>query len=207
MIEWLTTPANWAFLAIALVMLGAGLGVVIRNNVVHAALLLVVALAGSAAMFVLLGAEFVAWVVVLIYIGAVIVLFLFGVMITRAPIGREARLDHERRWPAALVAALVFGLMAGASWAAFDVTPLELGEPVRTAGVGEQLFTRFVLPFEAVSFVLLAALIGGITLARRDPQEDVPVSDGPAQAARRLAVSETDALQTASAPGKSRPGE
>ncbi|MDP8958464.1 MAG: NADH-quinone oxidoreductase subunit J [Actinomycetota bacterium] len=170
--EWISSPANWAFLAISLLTLGAGLGVVTRNNVVHSALLLVVALAGAAALFLLLGAEFVAWVVVLIYIGAVIVLFLFGVMITRAPIGREARLDHDRRWPAALVAASIFGLMAGSSWVAFGTTPLEMTPDavVRTAGVGEALFTRFVLPFEAVSFVLLAALIGGITLARRDPE-------------------------------------
>lgn len=186
MAEWISAPANWAFLPIALVIVAAAAGVVLRNNVVHAALLLVLTLAGTAAMFVLLGAEFVAWVLVLIYIGAVIVLFLFGVMITRAPIGREAALDHSRKWPAVLVAALVFGLMAGSSWVAFGETPLQPIEPIRTAGVGESLFTRFVLPFEAVSFVLLAALIGGITLARRDPEEveELPTAEGNGQLRR-----------------------
>ena len=94
------------FLVIALAMIGASVLVVTSRNLVHAALMLVVALAGSAALFLMLGAEFVAWTVVLVYIGAVVVLFLFGIMITRAPLRRDpVPLDHKRRWPALLVAA------------------------------------------------------------------------------------------------------
>ncbi|MFQ5947367.1 MAG: NADH-quinone oxidoreductase subunit J [Acidimicrobiia bacterium] len=166
--EWIGDARNVVFLLIGLTMTGAAFLVVTTRNVVHAALMLVLTLAGSAALFLMLGAEFVAWSVVLIYIGAVIVLFLFGVMITRAPIGREVELDHERRWPAALVAAAVFVVVAGSTISAFE--DLEVAEGVvRTADLGDVLFSRFVLPFEAVSFVLLAALIGGIVLARRDP--------------------------------------
>ena len=85
--EWIGQSENVVFLLISLVMVGAAGWVVLTRNLVHAALMLAVALAGSAALFLLLGAEFVAWTVVLVYIGAVVVLFLFGLMITRAPLG------------------------------------------------------------------------------------------------------------------------
>ncbi|MDX1690410.1 MAG: NADH-quinone oxidoreductase subunit J [Acidimicrobiia bacterium] len=168
--DWISEPGNVVFLAIGLVMAAASTWVVLTKNVVHAALSLVVTLAGSAALFLLLGAEFVAWTVVLVYIGAVIVLFLFGIMITRAPIGRDsAELDHRRRWPAALVALSIFATMAYATTSLYGWSEeIHLDAPVRTDSIGEILFSRFVIPFEAVSFVLLAALIGGIVLARKD---------------------------------------
>ena len=166
--EWIGETENIVFLVIALVMVAAAVMVVVSRNVVHAALMLVLALAGSAAVFLLLGAEFVAWTVVLIYIGAVVVLFLFGIMITRAPTGRDpADLDHKRRWPAALIAAAVFATLATATTMAFEDRPVS-GDVVSAEQFGDVLFNRFVIPFEVVSFVLLAALIGGIVLARRD---------------------------------------
>ena len=75
----------------------AGIRVVTTSNVIHAAISLVLALALSAALFLLLSADFVAWVLVPVYIGAVIVLFLFGIMITRAPLGVNAELDNEKK--------------------------------------------------------------------------------------------------------------
>lgn len=167
--EWAAQPANWAFTAIALVVLWCGFRVVTAKNVVHAALYLVGALAGTAGLFLILSAEFVAWVLVLVYIGAVIVLFLFGIMITRAPTGFDVGLDSDRKvWPA-LLAAATFGLMAWVSIDAFGTTLVATtGEATSTELIGESLLGRFVIPFEVVSFVLLAALIGGITLARRD---------------------------------------
>lgn len=163
-------PRNWFFLVVALVMVAASLVVVTTKNVVHAALMLVAALAGTAAIFVLLGAEFVAGVLVLVYIGAVIVLFLFGVMITRTPVGRQATLDHPRKWPAALVAVATFAVLAGSSVAFFEDVEIASEDVVTTSEIGASIFNRFVIPFEVVSFVLLAALIGGIVLARRDPE-------------------------------------
>jgi NADH-quinone oxidoreductase subunit J len=169
--DWITDARNIVFLTIALVMVTAAVLVVVTRNVVHAALSLVLALAGSAALFLMLGAEFVAWTVVLVYIGAVIVLFLFGIMITRAPIGRDdAKLDHDRRWPAALIALAVFGVTATSSILAFESAEIPEGV-VRTTGIGDVLFSRYVVPFEAVSLVLLGALIGGIVLARKDPEQ------------------------------------
>lgn len=169
--DWASDAGNWVFLAIGLAMLASGFRVVTSRNVVHAVLFLVATLAGSAGLFLLLGAEFVAWTIVLIYIGAVVVLFLFGIMITRAPLGYDVSLDHSRRWPAAMVAAALFGLMAGSMIAFFEDDAIPEGV-VRTGNLGTSIFERFVIPFEVISFLLLAALIGGIVLARRDRVEE-----------------------------------
>jgi len=167
--DWFSEPANWVFLVVGLGVAGSALRVVTSKNVVHAALYLVATLAGTAVLFLLLSAEFVAWVLVLVYIGAVVVLFLFGIMITRAPIGYDASLDNNRRAVAAVVSGALFLLM---SWAAIDFfgsEPLQgIGEGTPTELLGESILGRFVFPFEIVSFVLLAALIGGITVARKD---------------------------------------
>jgi len=169
--DWIGDARNIVFLVIALLMVAAAIRVVTSPNVVHAALMLVVALGGSAGLFLMLGAEFVAWTIVLVYIGAVIVLFLFGLMITRAPTGRDSvDLDHKRRWPAALVALATFVTIAWTTTLAFE--DAEIVEGVARAGdIGDVLFTRYVIPFEAVSVVLLAALIGGIVVARKDPEQ------------------------------------
>ncbi|MGB7860292.1 MAG: NADH-quinone oxidoreductase subunit J [Acidimicrobiia bacterium] len=167
--DWIAEPVNWFFTVITIGVLVAAFKVVTSKNVVHAALALVGALAGTAALFLMLSAEFVAWVLVLVYIGAVIVLFLFGIMITRAPTGFDEGLDSDNKAIPAVLSIAVFGLMA---WSAIDAFGTELvsttGTAIETDLLGESLLGRFVIPFEVVSFVLLAALIGGITIARRD---------------------------------------
>lgn len=167
--EWIAEPVNWVFLAIGLAVLVSGLRVVTAQNVVHSALFLVGALAGTAGLFLLLSAEFVAWVLVLVYIGAVVVLFLFGIMITRAPTGLDEGLDSDRKlWPA-LLSLAVFVSLSWGSIEAFGVNAVATtGSPTATDILGGALLGRFVIPFEVVGFVLLAALIGGITIARRD---------------------------------------
>lgn len=173
--DWAGEIENWVFAVLAVAMLYSAIRVVTTKNVVHAALYLVITLGGSAGIFLLLGAEFVAWTVVLVYIGAIIVLFLFGIMITRAPTGPKVEVDHARRAPAAMAAFLMFIVTAGSSLTAFgDQQIANLGEGTSTEVIGEQLLQRFVIPFEVVSFVLLAALIGGITLARKD---DTPAEE------------------------------
>lgn len=168
--DWFREAANWAFMIIALPTLFAGWKTVTSNNIVRAVLYLVVSLAGTAALFIMLGAEFVGWTVVLVYIGAVIILFLIGIMITRAPLGVEAELSHPRnvRTPAALLSVLLFAVIGYAVVDAFENAMIEPFVPTATADLANLLFSRWVIPFEVVSFVLLAALIGGIALARRD---------------------------------------
>src|SRR5918996_1183754 len=167
--DWLSAPVNWVFTAIALVVLFAGFRVVTSKNLVHAALFLVATLGGTAALFLILSAEFVAWVLVLVYIGAVVVLFLFGIMITRAPTGADVGLDSDEKVIPAVLSAAVFVMLAWASIDAFALREIvSAGSGTSTELIGESLLGRFVVPFEVVSFVLLAALIGGITIARRD---------------------------------------
>jgi NADH-quinone oxidoreductase subunit J len=160
------TLQEWFFTALALVGTVAALRLVTAKNVVHAALYLVVTLAAVAAVYLLLAAEFVAWVQVLIYVGAIVVLLLFGLMLTRAPIGLEV-LDNQQRGSSAIVAG---GILAGLTillWDAFEGAEIELTVST-TADVGDNLFRSYILPFEVVSFLLLAALVGAIVLARRE---------------------------------------
>jgi len=156
------------FWILAVAMALSAIGVVTTKNVVHAALFLVVVLAGGAGQFILLGQEFVAWVQVLVYIGAVIVLFLFGIMLTRAPMQPRESLDNDLRWPGLVVALFLVGVLAALLIDAFEDTEIELEAPTRTAEVTDSIFRNYIIPFEVVGILLLAALIGAVVLARKD---------------------------------------
>jgi NADH-quinone oxidoreductase subunit J len=159
---------NIAFGALALVIAVSALRVVTTKNVVHAALYLVLVLSGVAGIFILLAAEFLAVVQVLVYIGAIVVLFLFGIMLTRAPIGRESELDNDQRWAGAVVGLGLFGLLAAILYDGFEkqkIAPSTVGD---TAAVGLSIFQNFVIPFEVISVLLLAALVGAVVIARRE---------------------------------------
>ena len=158
---------KYVFAFVAVAMSIAAVRVVTTKNLVHGALYLVVTLLGAAIVFLMTLAEFVAWVQVLIYVGAVIVLLLFGLMLTRAPIGRTA-LDNEQRGLAALIALGLFSIMSVTLWRAFEGKSIEFGKATLVGELGQQLFTRFVLPFEVVSVLLLAALVGAVVLAKKD---------------------------------------
>jgi NADH-quinone oxidoreductase subunit J len=170
--DWLRESANWVFLLIALPTVFGAWKTVTSQNIVRAVLYLVVSLAGTAALFLMLGAEFVGWTVVLVYIGAVIILFLIGTMITRAPLGMNAQLTQGTNVtrPAALLSVVLFGVIAWATIDAFSNEMIEPFEPTPTADIADVIFTRYIIPFEVLSVVLLAALIGGIALARRDEE-------------------------------------
>ncbi len=170
--DWFREAANWAFMLIVFPTLFGAWRTVTSDNIVRAVLYLVVALGGTAAMFLMLGAAFVGWTVVLVYIGAVVILFLIGIMITRAPLGAETVLSHgsDVKVPAALLSVVLFGVIAWAMVAAFGANMIEPFEPTLTSDMANVLFDRFVVPFEVVSFVLLAALIGGIAIARKDDE-------------------------------------
>ena len=106
-----------------LLLLLSGVKVVTTSNVIHAAIFLVFTLATTAVLFILLSAEFVALVLILVYIGAVIVLFLFGVMITRAPLGPNAELDNDQnKLMAAVISLSIFGIFTYILLQTFDST-------------------------------------------------------------------------------------
>ena len=162
------TGAEIAFVIVGVAGAIGAFRVVTARNVVHAALYLVVSLASVAGVYLLLGAEFLAWVQILIYVGAIVILFLFGLMLTKAPIGREA-LDNQRRGVAFIVAAAILAGLVFLVLGAFDWDGPRIGSAPSTASdIGTSIFARFVLPFEVVSFLLLAALIGAIVLSRKD---------------------------------------
>ncbi len=187
-----------AFGVIAALMVFGALRVVTTKNVVHAAMWLVLVLAGAAAQYILLAAEFVAVTQVMVYIGAVVVLFLFGVMLTRAKLGQEADLTRRSWFGGAFVAVLLFGLLsfslidtfedakvpeerqmgyptAAAEWHVDPDEPnrgvLYADEGARlsnTQAVSDSIFSRYLIQFEVISVLLTAALIGAIVIARRD---------------------------------------
>ena len=159
---------NVFFAIIASTMIFAAIRVVTTSNIVHAALWLVLVLGGVAGQFILLGSEFVAVTQILVYIGAVIVLFLFGVMLTRASLGDDQTVANEKRTMAAFVGVLLFAVMATALIDTFEDSRVVIDEPQSVTVVSDALFSQYIVPFEAVSVLLLAALIGAIVVARKD---------------------------------------
>ncbi len=161
--------ANVFFYLMAAVAILAALRMVTTANVVHAALYLLVVLSAVAGTYVILGAEFAAVTQVLVYLGAIMVLLLFGVMLTRAKLGADDDLDHEQRWIGALVAAAMLAVMSYSVIEAFGTDELPIDQtPQTTQQVADEIFSTYIVPFEALSVLLLAALIGAVVVARRD---------------------------------------
>ncbi|WP_326819547.1 NADH-quinone oxidoreductase subunit J family protein [Streptosporangium sp. NBC_01756] len=163
------TGQEIVFLLLGAVAVGSALLVVTTKQLVHAALWLVVCFGALAGGYLVLTAEFVAWVQVLIYVGAIVALLLFGIMLTRAPIGATADLDSRNRPAATLVAIATAVVLVTVVVDGFRTayTPLEPGSG-SAKELGSSIFRNWVLPFEALSVLLLAALIGAIVLSRTD---------------------------------------
>jgi NADH-quinone oxidoreductase subunit J len=163
------TAADVVFTALGLLTLGASVLVVTARNVIHAALWLVVTFGGLAGCYLVLTAEFLAWVQVLIYVGAIVVLLLFAAMLTRAPIGPAQDLDSANRPAAAIVATAVAATLITLLVQAFRTSYVDLQGVAGSGGgrqLGDALFRSYVLPFEIASVLLLAALVGAIVLSR-----------------------------------------
>jgi len=161
------TVADVLLLALGAVAVGSGAAVVTSNHLVRSGLYLVISLGAVAGLYLVLGAELLAWVQILVYVGAVVVLLLFAVMLTRAPIGPSRDLDRPAL-PAAIIGAGVgFGLTAllvdAFHWSRFELPPIGTAQRA-----GAQVFGAWVLPFEVLSILLLAALVGAIVLSRPD---------------------------------------
>jgi NADH:ubiquinone oxidoreductase subunit 6 (subunit J) len=161
------TVADALMLALGVIAVGSGALVVTSTHLVRAGLYLVVSLGAIAGLYLVLGAELVAWVQVLVYVGAVVVLLLFAVMLTRAPIGPSRDLDRPAA-PAALIGAGVGAGLTALLADAFRWTRFELPPTGNAERVGGQVFGGWVLPFEVLSILLLAALVGAIVLSRPD---------------------------------------
>ena len=165
------TGVDVVFALLAVVAIVAALAVVTTKQVVHAALWLVVALGAVAGCYLVMTAEFVAWMQVLIYLGAVVVLLLFGMMLTRAPIGPSDDLTGTNRVAALFAAVAVTAVLGVLVVDAFASTMIDVsGQPSTASVMGEALFRYWVLPFEALSVLLLSALVGAIALSKTDEE-------------------------------------
>ncbi len=166
------TALDTAFAATALVAVAGGLLAVTTRHVVHAALWLVVALLGVAGSLLVLGAELVALVLVLVYVGAVVVLVLFALMLTRAPIGPD--LEHAagpwRTLGAAVLGAAVALLLASVLMPIVDSRGIQRTD-VSSTQVAGQLFGTWVWPFELLSLLLLTAVVAALAVSRVPREE------------------------------------
>ena len=163
------------FILLAAMMLGSALGVVLLENIVYSAFLLGGVFISIAGMYILLNAGFVAAAQVLVYVGAVNVLILFGIMLVNK---RQPLTPMTRAWLSQLatggVCAGLFALLTVAvsntPWVLSDLTPIGEGAIIE---IGKHFFSDYLLPFELASVLLLIALIGAIVLARREFIPDV----------------------------------
>jgi NADH-quinone oxidoreductase subunit J len=164
----LLVAQNVFFGLFALAVVVGAVRVVTTTNVVHAALWLVLVLAGVGANFLLLGAEFVGITQILVYVGAIIVLFLFGTMLTRAPIGRDVAVNNRSWWLGIVVAIPLLAVLGYALLDEWGDDELPREAVQRTGEVSDSIFSTYLIPFEAIGLLLTAALIGAIVLARKE---------------------------------------
>jgi NADH-quinone oxidoreductase subunit J len=154
-----------AFLVVSIVTLAAALAAATLRNLMHAALCLPLALVGLASFFFLLGAEFVGLALVFIYVGAVAVLIVFTILLTR----RGAEKDHRFHWMGVLIALAVFG---GLTWSILQRRSLSIVPPhirvLTVRKIGETLMTGYVWPLQCVGLLLTAALIGALVLVMEE---------------------------------------
>src|SRR6185503_16571839 len=168
---------SWAFFILAVVTVGGAIGAMALRNLVHCVLCLVVTFAGLAAVFLQLSAEFVGFVQILVYVGAVAILMVFAILLTRgteeasAP-DRPKPESHAAGW-GLWVAGVVFVVMAGAilSSAITRVAAPERQTPT-VRRIGDQLMQDYVLPLEVLGLLLTAALVGAVVIAMQERKKD-----------------------------------
>jgi NADH-quinone oxidoreductase subunit J len=155
----------------SLVTLGAAIAVVTNKNILHSAYYLILAFVGIAAIYVMLEAPFIAVVQILVYIGAIAILIIFAIMLTRKLMSKEMEQQNAQWIPSALGALALFVVLG---WIVYTAGwPVHEGavpaEPITQ--LGEDLLTTYLVPFEIASVLLLAALVGAILIGREKETE------------------------------------
>ncbi len=156
------------FYLVAVLTVFAALSVVLQRTPVYSALSLIVVLCSLAVLYLLLGAEFMAFIQVIVYAGAIMVLFVLVIMLLNA--GRETPSGRSRlaRW---LGGPLLAAFLVEILWVIWQQFPAEAARPAVAAGpkaVGELLFRSYVLPFEVTSILILVAVLGAVVLAKKE---------------------------------------
>jgi len=156
------------FYAFAAITVLSAFVVVFSRNIMYAAFSLLFTFCGVAGLYVLLQADFLAVTQILIYVGGILVLMLFGVMLTNKVVSVDIKTGTLHTIPAMILAAIVLGSLAAVFYATWSKTPDPATATTSTTkAIGELLMTNFVLPFEVASVILLAALVGAAFMARR----------------------------------------
>lgn len=160
-----------AFLVMALIAIGGGVLMINLTKVIHMVIALVFTFLSIAGLYILLSAEFVAVVQVLIYSGAITIIMLFGIMLTRHNDSTTVKIGYLRN-------ILTFlGIAVFAAMVYLGVYDLQLGEQAttlhenNTEQIGIALYSEYIIPFELTSVLLLVALVGAIVLAKKDHKE------------------------------------
>jgi NADH-quinone oxidoreductase subunit J len=163
---------NLLFAILGGLTVGAAVAAMALRNLVHCALSLTVALVGLALLYLRLGAEFAGFVQILVYVGAVAILIVFAILLTRGSEAPAGRITYGP-WSGILVAAAVFGALAwavtgSAALKALPAAPPQPALPVKA--IGERLMTDYVLPLQVIALLLTAALLGAVVIAMREPK-------------------------------------
>jgi NADH:ubiquinone oxidoreductase subunit 6 (subunit J) len=164
---------SFVFWVVAALTVAGGLAAMLLKNLVHCALSLTVAFAGLALLFLQLDAQFAGFAQILVYIGAVAILIVFAILLTRSSETPKERSVFSRTWLAGLaVAAAVFAVLGWAILQASPVLPSSAPAPdVTVQQIGQALMGRYVLPLEIVALLLTAALIGAVIVAMHEKEE------------------------------------
>ncbi|UCF31071.1 MAG: NADH-quinone oxidoreductase subunit J [bacterium] len=169
---------SFLFYYFAIVIIATAALTVSRRNPIHSVMFLVPCFIHTAGLFLLLGAEFLAAIQVLVYTGAIMVLYLFVVFLLDLPSFRIKKITHQQT-PLAVLAGLVLvvQIIVLTVVAVFPRPAAEVKAPYflgNTEAVGASLYTTFLFPFELASLVLLVAIFGAVVLARRERGEELP---------------------------------
>ena len=158
-----------SFAIIAILIVASAVAAMTMRNLVHCALSLIMTFAGLAALYLQLNAQFVGFAQILVYVGAVAILIVFAILLTRGSEPQQQPIVSSGWVAGTIVAVAVFALLSSmiASTKALATTAPE-ATAVTVKGIGQQLMTKYVLPLEVIGLLLTAALIGGVIVALRD---------------------------------------
>jgi len=158
------------FFVLAALAVGGALSLIFQKHPIHSALSLIVVMVALAGLYLLLGAEFVAAVQIIVYGGAIMVLFVFVIMLLNAGIEEHTNISRIAGFPGLLLAFVLTGFIAATIARSTDTVQAaaQPGNMASTRDLSNMIFRDFVYPFELTSFLILVAVLGAIVLAQRE---------------------------------------
>jgi NADH:ubiquinone oxidoreductase subunit 6 (subunit J) len=164
-----------AFVILALLTVSSGIAAMMLRNLVHCALSLSITFAGLAGLYLQLDAQFVGFAQILVYVGAVAILIVFAILLTRGSDPESESRYSSNRWLGLGVAVVVFAVVAGAILSSKALGRQQVPAPEATVRqLGDQLMTRYVLPLEVLGLLLTVALIGAVIIAMQEKEPKAP---------------------------------